>query len=245
MVGDVQPAAVIREVAATFGALPPPSGARTDARRRSRRPLPRRRRATRDADAPKAGADQAIAYEAWPTDGLFADPQESRAVNVAAAVLELRLIDKVRIAEGASYSPAAAANPSEVFPTWGVAYASVETPPAKIAAFYKTVDDITADLAANGPTPDELARAVRPRIETLAKAQQTNEYWLAWVSDADLDPRRLDIVRQTLPGYARLTAADVRKAAGYFNAAKAWRLEVTPASASTSASVPASVPAAH
>jgi zinc protease len=244
IVGDVQPAAVIREVAATFGALP---------KRPAPEPVPAADLAVRfpTGGAPpvvlthKGRADQAIAYEAWPTDGLFADPQQSRAVNVAAAVLENRLIDKVRIAEGASYSPTAAANPSDVFPTYGVAYASVETPPAKIADFYKTVDQITADLAARGPTADELARAVRPRIETLAKAQQTNEYWLSWVAGADRDPRRLDIVRQTLPGYARVTAADVRKAAAYFNDAKAWRLEVTPASQSTSASVPAAAPAAH
>ncbi len=240
VVGDVQPSEVIREVAATFGAL---------RQRPAPEPAPAADLAVRFpmGGAPpvvlthKGRADQAIAYEAWPTDGLFADPQKSRAVNVAAAVLENRLIDKVRIAEGASYSPAAAANPSDVFPTYGVAYASVETPPSKIAGFYKTVDEITADLAARGPTADELARAVRPRLETLAKAQQTNEYWLSWVSDADRDPRRLDIVRQTLPGYARLTAADVRKAAAYFNDAKAWRLEVTPASPSTPTSVPASV----
>jgi zinc protease len=229
VVGDVTPDRAIAAVASTFAALPArpmdeqasPSG--LDVR------FPEGGHAAVELTH-KGRADQAIAYEAWPTNGLFADPQDTRVTNVLMAVVELRLIDKERIEQGATYSPAAAAAPSDVFPHYGVAYASIETPPAKIPGFYRAVDQIAADLAAKGPTPDELQRAVKPRIETLAKAQQTNAYWLTWVAGADRDPRRLQVVRDTLAGYARITAADVQAAARrYLSPAKGWRLQVTPA----------------
>jgi zinc protease len=228
VVGDVTPEAAIRAVAATFGALP------------SRAPLRAPDPAALAVRFPATGgppvdlthtgrADQAVAFEAWPTDGLFSDPQRARVLNVAAQVLELRLIDRVRVAEGTTYSPAAGGVPSDVFPHYGLVLAEVETPPAKLDGLFKAVSEITADLRAKGPTPDELERAVKPRIETFVKAQQTNEYWMTWVAGADRDPRRLDIVRDTIPGYRRITPEQVRAAAAaYLTDANAWRLEVTP-----------------
>jgi zinc protease len=228
VVGDVKVDEVIRAVATTFAALP----ARPAPQAQAQDALAIRFPATGAAPVDlthKGRADQAIAYEAWRSNGLFADPQQARTINVAAQVLENRLVDRVRIAEGSTYSPSVTSSPSDVFPTFGVVAASVETPPAKIDSFYKAVSEITADLRAKGPTVDELDRAVRPRIETLTKAQQTNEYWLTWIAGADRDPRRLEIVRTTLPGYHRVTAADVQAAAAqYLTDAKAWKLEVTP-----------------
>jgi zinc protease len=228
VVGDVDAETVIRAVAATFGALPPRPAPTppTPAQLVVRFPAPV---AAPVALTHKGRADQAVALEAWPSAGLFADPQEARVVNVAAEVLELRLIDRVRIAEGATYSPSVNSAPSDVFPTYGVVSASVETPPAKIPGFYTAVREITADLIAHGPTPDELDRALKPRIETLAKAQQTNEYWLTWLAGAQMDPRRLQVIRDTLPGYRKITAAQVQAAAArYLGDDKAWRLTVTP-----------------
>ncbi len=228
VVGDVKVDEVIREVALTFAALPsrPAPQAPTPTMLAIRFPAPN---ATPVDLMHKGRGDQAIALQAWSSDGLFDNPQRARVINVAAQVLALRLIDRVRIAEGSTYSPSVTSNPSDVFPTYGVVTASVETPPAKIAGFYTAVREIAADLRANGPTPDELQRALKPRIETLTKAQQTNEYWMTWIMGADRDPRRLDIVRDTLPGYSRITAPEVQKVAqAYFTDDKAWKLEVTP-----------------
>jgi zinc protease len=66
----------------------------------------------------------------------------------------------------------------------------------------------------------------------MAKAQETNEYWLTWLAGADREPRRLDVPRTTLSGYRRLTVEDVRQAAAaFFTPAKAWRREVVAADA--------------
>ena len=45
------------------------------------------------------------------------------------------------------------------------------------------------------------------------------------------DPRRLDIIRETLPALKRITAADVQRVAQtYLSETKAWKAIVTPAS---------------
>jgi zinc protease len=223
--GDVNVEATIAAAGAVFGSLAP------------RATKPARPGGLEVAGPPTGGAtvrlthsgraDQAVAFQAWPTAGFFADPQGARATNVAAEVLQLRLIDEVRVREGATYSPSAASYPSIAFPTFGFMAASVEIPPARIDGFFGTVDALAASLAAKGPTADEMDRAVRPKVETLLKAQQTNEYWLEWIADADEDPRGLDVVRTTISGYRRLTAEDVRAAAARAFSHGVFRIAVT------------------
>jgi zinc protease len=182
VVGDISVDAAIHAVATTFGALPP-------------RPAPR----TPDeasiigfpasAAAPlerthKGRADASIAYVAWPVGGYFADVSRSRTLALAADVLRNRLIDQVRIAEGATYSPQAGVQLSFTLPDYGYAWCKAETPPDKIAQFYANVTRIVADMGTNGVTADELARAKTPVIERLKKAELSNEYWLQALSDA-------------------------------------------------------------
>ena len=234
VVGDVTVDQAVAAVAATFGALAPrPADAALSGDLAVRFPAPD---PTPILRTHTGRADQAIAYIAWPTFDLFSDPQRARAMNVAAEVLDSRLVDQIRIAEGATYSPVSRSDASETFPDYGYAFASVETPPAKIASFYASVDRITADIAQHGITADELQRARAPRLEALAKSQQTNEYWIARLANAATDPERLTIIRDTLPGYVRLTADDVRRtAAAYLTSSRSWRFEVEPANPSPTA----------
>jgi zinc protease len=227
--GDTTVEAAVAAVASTFAALPPrPPEARAPAGATEVRfPAPTAQPVTRTHTG---RADQAVAYIAWPAADLLSDPQRARRINMASEVLQLRLVDQLRTAEGATYSPAAGASESDTFPGYGYVYAGVETPPGKIAGFYAAADRIAADLAARGPTPDELQRAVRPRMEGIERAQQTNSYWGAMLHDSFDDPRRLELIRSSLPGYRRITAADVQAAArAYLAPSRAWRFQVTPA----------------
>jgi zinc protease len=144
-------------------------------------------------------------------------------------VLSLRLTDELREAQGATYSPSVGYNHSMTWPGWGYVSASVEVPPAKVDDFFRDVGRIVADLRARPPSADELARAKQPRVERLERARRTNEYWLAELSGAQADPRRLDATRQIIPGTQAVTADDVRRAAETFlRDDKAWRLTVRP-----------------
>ena len=113
MVGDVDPAKVADAIASTFGALPtrpapvlatvnpvrfPPASSGTIVRLH------------------KGRADQAVAIVGWPTLDFFSNTREARALGVLQDVLENRLIDQVRVAEGSTYSPSGDSRPSEVYP---------------------------------------------------------------------------------------------------------------------------------
>ncbi|HEY2480602.1 MAG TPA: insulinase family protein, partial [Caulobacteraceae bacterium] len=103
----------------------------------------------------------------------------------------------------------------------------VEMPPQKIAGFFSDVAAIAADMRDHGVTADELERARNPRISTIERAQLTNEYWLARLEGSVGDPRRLDIIRTTLPDYAKVSLADVQAAARkWLVDDKAWKLVI-------------------
>jgi zinc protease len=180
----------------------------------------------------KGRADQAIAIAAWPTTDIFADPRGARTIRVMVEVMKLRMIDELRIAQGATYSPGATLEAAEDYPGFGYVSASVEIPPDKIAGFYDTVGKIAADLRTTDVTPDELKRATLPRIEALGKALQTNEFWLGSLAGGQTDPRRLELIGSQIPQLQSITAADVRKAAQtWLQPGKEWKFEVLPASA--------------
>jgi len=228
IVGDVTVPQAIALTASTLGALPPRAAAPTPpGTDEVRFPSPTPQPIVRRHDG---RADQAIGYIAWPIPDLFSDPERSRALTVATEVMDSRLIDQLRVAEGATYSPSAGAVASETFPGYGYAFASVETPPAKLDGFYGAVAKITQTMAAEGVTADEFERARKPHVDALIKAQQTNEFWLTRLEDAQTDPRRLALIREMIPGYARLTLKDIQDVAkAYFSPTAAWKFEVTPA----------------
>ena len=240
IVGDVTVDQAIRQTAATFGALAPrapePLAAGQDQVRfaaPASTPVVRRHHGR---------PDQAEAYVAWPATDMLSDTDRARRINMAGEVLGLRLLDKIRVAEGATYSPSAGASESDTFPGYGQIYASVEIPPAKVAGFYNDVDAIVADLRSKGITADELARATRPRIEGIEKSQQGNSYWLAMLHQAQVDPRRLELIRSSIPGYKKMTVEDVNAAVrAYLVEDKAWRFEVEPVQPSMAAP-PGAVP---
>jgi zinc protease len=226
IVGDITVNRAIALTAATLGALPPrpPAAAVSKAARVVRFPGPTATPITR---LDTGRADQAVAAVAWPAPDFFADMKRSRAIMLAGDVLENRLVDKVRIAQGATYSPQTRVDLSQVFPGYGYTLNEVEMPPPLIPGFFETVTSAAHDMSLNGVSADELARARNPRLAGLRKAQLTNEYWLADLSGALADPRRLDLIRSTFPDYESITLADIQAAArDWFKDDTAWRLVV-------------------
>ena len=243
--GDTSVDAAVAAVASTFGALPARQAGTVA-------PTEAEVRFPAGGGAPverlhHGRPDQAIAYVAWPAADLLSDPQRARRLNMTAEIMQLRLTDQVRSAEGASYAPAAGASESDTFAGYGYVYAGVETPPAKIAGFYADMAKIVADLRSHDVSADELQRAVKPHIEAIEKAQQTNAYWSLWLHDAQQDPRRLELIRTSVPGYQAMTVQDIRRTAqAYLPDAAGWRFEVVPGSPAAAApgSKPLPIPAA-
>ena len=226
VVGDVSADQAIAAVAQTFGALPP-------------RPAP----GPPPADGEKlqfpaptvapvvltdsGRADQAVAMVAWPLTDFFENTRASRAAMLAGDVLENRVLDEVRVKQGATYSPETRVSLSETFPHYGFAFTTVEMPPEKIPGFFADVARITADMREKGITADELERARNPRVAGLKKAQLTNPYWLSRLAGAMADPRQLMLIRTTFSDYEAVTTADIQAAArAWFVDDKGWKLVV-------------------
>jgi zinc protease len=228
VVGDITVDKAIEAVAATFGALPARPGPATTGVYPVRFPAPN----AAPVILTHAGeANQAIGFIAWPTQGYYADPRRARVISVLGDVLRLRLIDVLRQSEGVVYAPQVADGASLVWPGYGYLSAQVEIAPARLDAFQAAVARICDDLRGTNVTPDELERARGPRLASLRTARQNNAFWLASLSGAQADPRRLDAIRSQLGAFERITAADLQSAAqSVLRDDRAWRLEVRPAS---------------
>jgi len=229
IVGDITVDKAIDAVARTFGSLPSrPAPAPVPA---GQRLVPFPAATAQPVDLTHKGrADQAIGYVAWPTNDLWANPQQALETDILGEVMGLRLIDELRENQGVTYSPSVSYAHSLTWTGWGYLAASVEVPPAKLGGFYSDVAKIAADLRTKDVTPDELARAKKPRIDRLERSRVTNQYWLSELSGAQVEPRKLDFIRHIIPGTEQVTAADVKHAAELvLRDDKAFKLEVTPA----------------
>ncbi|WP_174273737.1 M16 family metallopeptidase [Sphingomonas bacterium] len=221
IVGDVTVDQAIAAVASTFGALPP--------RPPRIEPQPRDVRFPAPAAAPymlqhSGRGDQGIAYQAWGTDGYFANPDDARALAVAAAAMKQRLFDQLREAQGATYSPDVSAPASNALPHYGLLAAEVEIAPDKAPAFYALVDTIAADLRTRPLSADELDRAKRPQIDARKRELQTNPFWLGVIALGQRDPRAFDAARELVSGMEKVSAADVQRAAAkYLLPGRAYR----------------------
>src|SRR5579864_1087730 len=226
IVGDVTLEQAINSVAATFGALPHRSPVRPATNGDEHFPAPTKELVQ---ITHHGAANQAVAAIAWPTKGFFSDLQEPRTLRVLAEILSQRLLDELRTREGITYTPGASTYSSLVTPDYGFVYALAQVPPDKIATFYDVVASVVADLKTKPVGADELERARGPRIEDIQRQQQTNEYWLALLAGAQADPRRLDIIRTTVPDLRAVTIQDVQKAANtWLDPERAYKIVVTP-----------------
>ena len=228
IVGDVTVERAVAETAATLGALPmreaeadPP-----EINRHVGFPAP--------VPAPVAlhhtgRSDQGLAVAAWPGPDGIGDIHAPRAARVLQLILQQRLVDEFRNRLGDTYSPGSDMESSLDFPGYGFILAYAETPETKMAAFDETLAGIARGLREKEVSADEFERARKPRIETLLKSQQTNEYWLGTLQRAQTEPVWLDLVRTTISDLQRLTPADIRKLAEtYLKDDRLWRLRVTP-----------------
>jgi zinc protease len=228
VVGDIAADQTIAAVARTFGALPArneTSAVQTGAER-TRFPAPTASPVIRYHSG---RADQALALVAWPTDDAYAVAPKAAAVHLLRQVMQLRLIEQLRIADGATYVPLTNFEASKVYPGYGYLYAAAEVSPAQTSLVFDTISKVAADLAANRISDDELARARKPATADLLKALQTDGYWIGDLTGVQGDPRRYGLLRTEILDLAAVSADDVWRAARtYMAGARAWRLLVEP-----------------
>ncbi|MEQ1617019.1 MAG: insulinase family protein [Terricaulis sp.] len=227
IVGDVETDVAIDIVARTFGALPPrnandpPFG---DARRLAF-PAPRDEALVlRHEGAPTQA--QALVY--WPAAD-DSDSRRARTLELLRSVLSLKLIARVREAEGATYSPSAQMFLSRVNPGYGYFGVALDLAPSEVDRFFGVVDEIAGTLASGQITADELERARRPVLDALEQNQEDNRYWLGLAARAQSDPEVLARHRRMRQELEAVTIADLRAAAArYLTPRSAYRIAILP-----------------
>lgn len=236
VVGDISVDEAIRQTAATFGALP----------RRVERPVPAAvtRFPAGNAEPLRlthgGRADQGLAYIGWATTGFNVDQKQARVLTALADVFQLRLIQKIREEQGAAYSPAAGHSPSRVFADYGAFSGRIEARPEMLAGFLRDAEAIAADLRDRPIEADEMARAIRPRLESLQRQRNDNGWWLSELARVQTDPRAVAAITSQVADYQSVTPADLQRAARRFLLpGRAYKIVVVPQEGAAAAPAPA------
>ncbi|VVT12204.1 M16 family metallopeptidase [Erythrobacter sp. EC-HK427] len=224
--GDIDTEATIAALGRTFGAM------------ERREPVPAEI-AARGVGFPAQGgaprtlthtgdSDQAAALVAWPTGGGSEGIVQARKLDLLAQIFNNRLIDNLRERAGASYAPFATSNWPLDIDSGGVILALVQIEPALAPVFFAEAQAIAADLAANGPTQDELERAVEPTRQFLTRAQTGHTFWLRELAGAAFDPNRLAYLPSIYSDYDEATVEEMQALAQRYLAQPGWQLQVLP-----------------
>jgi zinc protease len=225
--GDFDVEKAIQSTAATFGSLPSRRAATiapASIGSPTVRPTPTTLTLTH-----RGPADQAAGVLAWPTAGGIGDAFESRKLDVLSQIFNGRLFDQLREAEGAAYSPNVGSNWPTGMDSGGSFVVLSQLKPASADRFFAIARGIAADLVATPVTADELARAIGPMRQQIARASTGSAFWLAQLGGVSLDPRRAAAL-VSLPGdLTRMTPADLQASAKrWLVPGKEFRLLVLP-----------------
>jgi len=207
VVGDIDEAAAIAAIAATFGALPERRAA-FDPREAARE----RHYATDRSERTlihKGPAEQAELRVYWPARD-DSDLAEAMRLGLLARVMQLKLTEELRERLGESYSPGAGTALSDEFPGYGHLFASSNVDYKDLATTRAAIFAIAKELRDAPVDADLLDRARRPLIETMTKARRENSYWLNYVAEAASHPERLDRSRNAIADVEAATAADLQ-----------------------------------
>ncbi len=173
--------------------------------------------------------DQAAAVIAWAAGGGADAIAEGRKLEILAAVMRDRILDRIRSAEGASYSPTFISQSPVGQPGGGRILALTLIPPDRIDLFFRVAREIAADLIARPIETDELRRALVPTAQLMVRRSSGNPFWMQQTEGGTRDPRRLAAIATIARDYAATTPLELQAlAAKYLAPQKDWRLVVLP-----------------
>ncbi|QQN74498.1 pitrilysin family protein [Croceicoccus sp. YJ47] len=164
----------------------------------------------------RGDANQAAAIIAWPTGGGRDRVRLSRQVEILSQLFNNRLFDAMRERLGASYAPNVASRWPLDREDGGMIIAMAQLQPKDVPAFYDVANGIAADLVANPPGAEEIARVTEPLRQLISRSSSGNGFWLNQLGGAARDPRRFDQVRSILDDYSRTTPETMQKLAQMF-----------------------------
>ena len=230
IVGDVSEDEAVAAVASTFGALPERAADWPDYDE------------ARDIVFPDPQAEpivlrhngpdyQAMVNTYWPTTD-DSEPRRSRAFSLLQSVFDIKLTDRLREAEGFTYSAFNDSTQSDVYPDYGYVWVGVDVRIENVERTYEVVDELAAALASGDITEDELTRARNPLLQQIEEAMENNGAWLGWLAQSQSRPERLDRIRSLQGDYESITREElIALAAEYLQPDNSYKVTILPASA--------------
>ena len=140
------------------------------------------------------------------------DVRDTRLLSIGSRVLTTRMTKSIREERGLVYSIGASSEPAVVYPGFGLFAAIAPTDPGKAPALSTAIEDMFADFAKDGPTPDELAVAKRQVANQLDETLKTPSFWLSRLSTLDYRGLGIDDVLDAPSQYQRFTAKEIQEA---------------------------------
>lgn len=178
---------------------------------------------------------QVLSPQAAVLTGFFGadlrDVRDTRLLSLAARVLTTRMTKTLREDKQLVYSIGASSEPAVVYPGFGLFAAIAPTDPAKAPVLAAAVEEMYADFAKDGPTPEELAVAKKQTANFLDETLKTPNFWLNRLSTLDYRGLGLDDLLDAPAQYQRFTAQEVQDAFGRYDRPDArFRFVITPRS---------------
>ncbi len=210
IVGDVDEAAAIAAVAATFGALPTRNADFADNSATAVRSFASDRslRVLRHSGPP----EQVALVRYWPTrDGR--DQAETVRLNLLSEIMTLMLTEELRERLGSTYTPSSGSDVSRDWPGYGLFSISSVVNLRDVAAVEAAMDSIVAQLRDAPVSDDVFARARAPVVESAMQSRRTNGYWLYYTGYAQADAALLDRYRNYMAVVEAITPADLQAVA--------------------------------
>jgi len=227
VIGDIDKATIVDQVARTFGALPKRNTHLGDYPGMTKLTFPKGKR--KPVTLSHSGdANRALLQVFWPApDGR--DMMVNRRLGVLRSILSNRLTDIIREDEAAAYSPSAGRSGSRFYPGYGYMSASLGLKPEKVDEMIKVLDNIAADFQTGNISDDEFLRAIKPTLEGLDTTLESNSYWGRVIATAQTDTWGVDNFRSRDEAYQTMTLDDIKPlAAQIFKAKNAYRIQILP-----------------
>lgn len=210
LTGALDEEAAIAIVAKTLGALPQ---RKTEAGYYSAARKTAWSNATGNHDIPHRGEANQLSWRRTWTTTDDSDYRLQHALDIAANIVQIRLIDELREKLGATYGAGADSDMSAIYPGRGTFTVSTDGDPKDMAAIEAAVDAVIAEILAAPVSADLFERARKPTLEAYADWKKQNGTWSRLVAEAQTDPRKLERFRISEQQYRSITAEEVWAAA--------------------------------
>ena len=133
-----------------------------------------------------------------------------RALNVAANILDSRLIKRVREELALVYSIQAVNGPGRAYADSGIFFSGAPCSPDKPEEVIKEVNTLFQAFADSGPTAEELENAKKQILNHLDSQLKEPSFWFSQLQSLDLHKTKLADLKNIPAAYEALTGEQVR-----------------------------------